>query len=132
VSPSSIHRCEVEMRHEIGMGQMMFGADFPHPEGTWPNTKTWIREAFAGIPEDDVHAILSGNAIRCYNLDPVVVDAIAARIGPTREEIFGPQAADPALIDHFNLRAGYLRGPEEVDPDLVTSLLQEDLATLAS
>jgi predicted TIM-barrel fold metal-dependent hydrolase len=132
VSPSSIHRCEVEMRHEIGLGQMMFGADFPHPEGTWPNTKTWIREAFAGIPEDDVHAILSGNAIRCYNLDPVVVDAIAARIGPTQEEVFGSQEVDPALIDHFNLRAGYLRGPEDVDSDMVTSLLQEDLDTLVS
>jgi predicted TIM-barrel fold metal-dependent hydrolase len=132
VSPSSIHRCEVEMRHQIGMGQIMFGADYPHPEGTWPNTKTWIREALAGVPAEEVRAILAGNAIRCYGLDPARVEAIAARVGPTSEEVFATQAVDPALIEHFTLRAGYLRGPEEVDTDTVTNLLQEDLRTLVS
>jgi hypothetical protein len=129
VSPSSIHRCEVEIRHEIGLGQTMFGADFPHPEGTWPNTKSWIREAFAGVPRNEVEAILSGSAIRCYNLDASVVDAIAAGIGPTEEEVFGTEVVDPALIEHFDLRAGYLRDSEQVDTDTVISLLQEDLGT---
>jgi predicted TIM-barrel fold metal-dependent hydrolase len=132
VSPSSIHRCEVEMRHQIGLGQIMFGADFPHPEGTWPNTKSWIRLAFTEVPEDEVRAILSRNAIRCYGLDSVTVDAIAARIGPTTEEVFGDDPVDDALVDHFHLRAGYLRGPEQIDPETVTGLLREDVQSLVS
>ncbi|MCU1361852.1 MAG: putative amidohydrolase, partial [Ilumatobacteraceae bacterium] len=47
VTPSSPHRCETdELRHQIGVDQFLVGTDYPHPEGTWPNTKDWIRLAF--------------------------------------------------------------------------------------
>ena len=39
------------------------GADYPHPEGTWPNTKQWIRHAFAGVPEGEARAILGSTPI---------------------------------------------------------------------
>ena len=55
--PSSIHRSEVAMRDEIGVSQMLFGRDYPHPESTWPNTRDWIRDAFVcrarGRDQDD-------------------------------------------------------------------------------
>ena len=37
---SFVHKAEVAMRHEIGVETIAFGRDFPHAEGTWPNTRT--------------------------------------------------------------------------------------------
>jgi hypothetical protein len=37
-----------------------------------------------GIPEDEVEAMLGGNAIEFYNLDVEKLAPIAARIGPER------------------------------------------------
>jgi predicted TIM-barrel fold metal-dependent hydrolase len=51
VTPSSIHRAEVEMREEIGAGQLIFGSDYPHPEGTWPNTRDGSGPHLPGCPK---------------------------------------------------------------------------------
>ena len=53
------------------------GRDYPHPEGTWPNTLDWLRAAFAGVPESDARKILGENAIRCFGLDAPAIDAIS-------------------------------------------------------
>ena len=50
VVPSSIHRAEVAMRHEIGVGQLGFGQDYPHWEGVWPDTLAWLQDAFGERP----------------------------------------------------------------------------------
>jgi energy-coupling factor transporter ATP-binding protein EcfA2 len=39
--------------------------DYPHPEGTWPNTHDWIRDAFGDVPVDEARLILGENAIAC-------------------------------------------------------------------
>ncbi len=41
---SFMHKSEVEMRHEIGVESMNFGRDYPHGEGTWPNTFDYLRD----------------------------------------------------------------------------------------
>jgi hypothetical protein len=82
VAPSSTHRAEVEMRHEIGLEQMIFGMDYPHHEGTWPNTRAWIQAAFAGVPEHEARLILGENAIRFYGLDRDHLARVAARMSP--------------------------------------------------
>ena len=61
---SFIHKAEVAMRHEIGVDTIAFGRDYPHPEGTWPNTKDWLRDAFGGVPEDEIRLMLGENAVR--------------------------------------------------------------------
>ena len=66
---SFMHKVEVEMRHEIGVDTILFGRDYPHPEGTWPNTPDWLRDAFAGVPENEARAMLGENAIRFLGLD---------------------------------------------------------------
>src|SRR3954464_12540327 len=35
---ANVKRRELGMRYEIGIDNMLWGTDFPHPEGTWPNT----------------------------------------------------------------------------------------------
>ena len=127
---SFIHKAEVEMRHEIGIGTIAFGRDYPHPEGTWPNTTDWLRDAFAGVPDDELRLILGENAIGFLGLDRARLADIASRIGPPVDEISGgaPEVR-PELIENFAVRGGYLKPPEGGSRlDKVDELLREDLA----
>jgi predicted TIM-barrel fold metal-dependent hydrolase len=133
VVPSNIHRAEVEMRHDIGIGNLLFGADYPHFESTWPNTFDWIRDAFAGVNEPDARAILGENAIRVFGLDRRTLVGVANRIGPRVDEVLGRDfSIDPQLVSHFDKRAGYLRGPEEHDTHALDALLDQDLEAVGA
>jgi hypothetical protein len=126
---SFIHRAEVEHRHEIGVETMSFGRDYPHPESTWPHTREWMRDAFAGLPVDEVAAILGENVIRFLDLDHARLQVIADRVGPTVDEIVRSPAVPAELVEVFANRSGYLK-PWEGDTklDLVDNLLRDDLA----
>jgi predicted TIM-barrel fold metal-dependent hydrolase len=130
---SFIHKAEVEMRHEIGVPTIAFGRDYPHPEGTWPNTKDWLHDAFAGVPEDELRLMLGGNMIRFFGLDEARLTEIARRIGPTYAEITGRDEVRPDLIDSFAARGGYLK-PAERDARLegVIEMVDEDLAAVGA
>ena len=130
-TPSSIRPSELALRRELGVDRVMFGTDSPHREGTWPQTLAWIRHAFKGVPLDEAKAILGGNAIRCYGLDPKPLEAMAAKIGPTASEILDGGAVDPALIKAFDDRSGISRPAEVVNTDAVRKFFAEDMAALA-
>ncbi len=128
--PSFVHKAEVAMRYELGIETVAFGRDYPHNESTWPNTKAWLRDAFDGVPENEVRLMLGENAIRILDLDRTALEAVAARVGPTFAELFGDApAVDPALIAHFDLRGGYLKPPEgDAQLPTVMDLVHEDVA----
>jgi predicted TIM-barrel fold metal-dependent hydrolase len=63
---------------------MMWGSDYPHPEGSWPVTRQQQIDSFRGMPEEEVVAILGGNAVDFYGLDVEKLAPIAARIGPEK------------------------------------------------
>jgi predicted TIM-barrel fold metal-dependent hydrolase len=135
VTPSSPHRCEVEMRGDLGVDQFLFGADFPHWEGTWPNTQDWIRVAFAGVPVDDVRKILGGNAIDVYGLDATKLAKVAERIGPKASEVLAGGASDavgPALLQDFNRRNRIHGAAEQVDTDILDAAIEEDVELLSA
>jgi predicted TIM-barrel fold metal-dependent hydrolase len=71
------------MRHEVGLESVMWGSDFPHPEGSWPNTAQYLKDNFGNFPEQDGRQILGENAIKFYGLDRQRLQAIADEIGPT-------------------------------------------------
>jgi len=81
---SCMPRREVELRHQIGIGNLMWGSDYPHPEGTWPETRDHMLEAFRGVPEVELEALLGGNAARVYGFDVGKLAPLAARIGPEK------------------------------------------------
>ena len=54
---------ELQRRYEIGVDNIMWGNDFPHPEGTWPNTKQWLRETLWDIPVDETRRMLGESAL---------------------------------------------------------------------
>lgn len=129
-SLSFVHRSEVAMRHELGIETLGFGRDYPHNEATWPNTKAWVRDAFDGVPEAETRLILGENMIRFLDLDRERLAAVADEVGPTYAELSSEAPpVDPALIDHFDLRGGYLK-PAEGDAKLpaVMQLVQDDVA----
>ena len=82
IGASCVRRADIENRHEIGLDQIMWGSDYPHPEGTWPHTSRYYEETFSGIPEKDGRKILGGNAVRFYGLDEPRLRSVADRIGP--------------------------------------------------
>jgi predicted TIM-barrel fold metal-dependent hydrolase len=83
-------RKEAEARHEIGLANIMWGSDYPHPEGTWPITREQMLETFAGLPGEDVAAMLGGNAARVYGFDAEKLAPLVARIGPERSAFGTP------------------------------------------
>jgi predicted TIM-barrel fold metal-dependent hydrolase len=131
VAPSSIHPAEVAMRAQLGVNQMLFGSDYPHPEGTWPNTRDWIRHALAGVPRNEVQMFLADNAIATYGLDGALLAKVAGRIGPSGS-LLDSSDVDEALLGHFDQRAGYRRPAEDVDRAIIDEVLEPDLARLAT
>jgi predicted TIM-barrel fold metal-dependent hydrolase len=133
VSLSFVHKAEVAMRHEIGLGTIFFGRDYPHAEGTWPNTADWLTDAFAGVPDDELRLMLGENAIRVLGLDRTKLAAVAERIGPTFADITGRASdLDEALVANWDARGGYLKPREPADPEALDPLLSEDLALISS
>jgi len=79
---SCMPRREADLRAEIGVSNIMWGSDYPHPEGTWPETSEQMVATFRGLPPAELEAMLSGNAARVYGFDVEKLAPIAARIGP--------------------------------------------------
>ncbi len=80
---------EGKERHRIGLEKILWGSDYPHLEGTWPNTRDYMRETFADYPEKEIRAILGESALAAYDFDPQLVRAAAARAGLSMAEITG-------------------------------------------
>jgi len=83
VGASFMTRDECGMRHAIGVPTILWGSDFPHEEGTWPDTAAALHATFDGVPERELRAMLGENAMRVYGFDPARLAIHAARIGPS-------------------------------------------------
>ena len=80
---------DIERRHLIGIGNLMWGNDLPHPEGTFPYTRYWLRERFHSVPEEEVRRILGLNAAELYDVDVDALTPLVDRIGPARDQVHG-------------------------------------------
>jgi predicted TIM-barrel fold metal-dependent hydrolase len=78
---------EITRRHQIGVGNLLWGNDLPHPEGTYPHTRKWIAERFRSVPEDETARILGTNAAELYGVDLDALREVADRIGPTPADV---------------------------------------------
>ena len=87
IAASMLTPAECGVRHKIGVDKLMWGSDYPHPEGTWPHTKQRIHETFSDVPEDEVRAMLGETAAKVYGFDVEALMAHAARVGPLPSEI---------------------------------------------
>jgi predicted TIM-barrel fold metal-dependent hydrolase len=90
VGDSFMSQTEVGLRHQIGLGNILYGTDYPHAESIFPLTRLALRHAYAGVPADEVSLMLGENALRCFDLDAAALRPVAERIGPTVAEIDVP------------------------------------------
>jgi predicted TIM-barrel fold metal-dependent hydrolase len=87
IGASNTRRRELGRRYEIGVDNIMWGNDFPHPEGTWPYTREFLRDRFWDIPIDETERILGLNQVDFYGFDEERLRPIADRIGPTPADL---------------------------------------------
>jgi predicted TIM-barrel fold metal-dependent hydrolase len=87
IAASFMSRDEALMRADIGLDKLMWGADYPHYEGTWPHSAVWLDSTFGGLPANDVKQILAENPARVYGFDLDSLRPFADRCGPSVEEL---------------------------------------------
>ena len=56
-------------RHIIGVDNLQWGADYPHPESTFPRSRQILEEILVDCTEEEKAKIAGGNAARIYNLN---------------------------------------------------------------
>jgi len=58
----------VQMRHKIGIDNIMWESDYPHSTSTYPESWTFVERTLQGVPQDEKNQLLYGNAMRLYKL----------------------------------------------------------------
>jgi len=53
----------------IGPERLLFGNDYPHHEGSWPNSAEVIARTMADCSDEERRAILGGNAAKLYGFE---------------------------------------------------------------
>lgn len=59
----------VATRAFTGVEPLLWGSDYPHPEGTWPNSHPLMADILEGVPDDEKRMILGGTAARIFGFD---------------------------------------------------------------
>jgi predicted TIM-barrel fold metal-dependent hydrolase len=53
----------------IGVDALMWGSDYPHTEATFPRSRQILERILEGVPVEEQHKIIAGNAERLYQFD---------------------------------------------------------------
>jgi predicted TIM-barrel fold metal-dependent hydrolase len=61
-------RIGAKLIDDIGVETLMWGSDYPHGDGVWPESSQYIAEQFGHLPPDVTHKITCENAARFYGL----------------------------------------------------------------
>ena len=89
----------IDTRHTIGVENIMVEVDYPHGDGTWPDTQQVIEECWGHIPAEELRAMCCENAAALYRHplpDPVLPELRGAN------DVFTPTAEK--LIPDLTLR----------------------------
>lgn len=101
VGSSVLSKIDVDpdVRAEIGVDRMMFGADFPHPEGTATRTLQYLQATVgaASMSEGEARSFLGENAVEAFGLDAKRLNAIGNEHGPELGEVLTPLDKDVVM-----------------------------------
>ncbi len=56
----------VSTRHAIGVENIVFESDYPHGDGTWPDTQAVIENIVGDLPDDEIRMITHENAAQLF------------------------------------------------------------------
>ena len=59
----------VELRHRIGVENMLWGNDYPHAESSWPKSMEFLERLFQDVPEEDRRKATCENAIKLVGFE---------------------------------------------------------------
>ena len=79
---------------DVGEDHVLWGNDYPHYEGTFPYNLQSLRLTFANIAETRRRKVLGLNAASLYKFDLAKLAPLAAKFGPTPEEVNAPLSRD--------------------------------------
>jgi predicted TIM-barrel fold metal-dependent hydrolase len=58
--------CRLRLIDLLGEDTIMWGSDFPHPDGVWPDSQAFIERELVDVPEATRSKLVCGNAVRLY------------------------------------------------------------------
>lgn len=61
-------KAAIDDRYFLGVENVMWSTDFPHPCCNWPNAAAKVEEFFKGVPPEEVHKITWENGARMYGM----------------------------------------------------------------
>jgi predicted TIM-barrel fold metal-dependent hydrolase len=94
VGASFLRPSEAPLRYDVGVDRIMWGADYPHSEGSFPYTTEALRAAFASCPPEETRMMVETTAASVYGFDVAQLREVGERIGPTVADVAVP--LDPA------------------------------------
>jgi predicted TIM-barrel fold metal-dependent hydrolase len=90
VGASFLRASESALRHEVGVERIMWGADYPHSEGSYPFSRQALRAAFGTCDPVETRQMVEVNAADRYGFDLDALRSIGGEIGPTVAEVATP------------------------------------------
>jgi hypothetical protein len=99
VGASFLRASESALRYDVGVDRIMWGADYPHSEGSYPYTTEALRVAFAPCPPEETRMMVEVTPAAVYGFDLPKLRTIGDRVGPTVAEVQTPLAPDDFPAD---------------------------------
>jgi predicted TIM-barrel fold metal-dependent hydrolase len=62
--PDVMHHADLT----LGVENVMWSSDYPHPIGSWPHSRSTVERIFAGVPDDARDLVSRANAARVWGL----------------------------------------------------------------
>jgi predicted TIM-barrel fold metal-dependent hydrolase len=56
----------IDTRNRIGVENILFETDYPHGDGTWPDSQSVIEEVWSHVPANEIRMMCSENAAKLY------------------------------------------------------------------
>jgi hypothetical protein len=92
IGASFLRPSEAPLCRVLGIDHVMWGADYPHKEGSYPYTTEALRVAFADFDEPAVRAMVESTAASFYGFDLEGLRRIGDRVGPLVSDVARPLA----------------------------------------
>jgi predicted TIM-barrel fold metal-dependent hydrolase len=90
IGASFLRPSEAPLCRDLGVEHVMWGADYPHSEGSYPYTTEALRVAFADFAEPEVRAMVESTAASFYGFDLGDLRPVGERIGPLVADVGRP------------------------------------------
>ena len=93
----------MKLRHDIGIDNIAWEADYPHSDSMWPGAPEELWEVLTAndVPDEDINKMTYENAMRWYSFDPFQhIAREQATVGALRKAAEGHDVSIQALSHH--------------------------------